>query len=156
MCREDSNPHPPCPLDRFQRFLDESDFRPNGPSCRPIAGALGAWLLCGPLTAAPTRYEPGCDPPLASIFSGRNFETAGAAVWQNAVQDVYDKGFRYVSLIPIRYVDLSTGHLLADGHSQAPELSHVAAGVARAKSLGMTVTLNPFVEPEGFDAAPGR
>ena len=116
-----------------------------------LSTAFCVLLLGGSVHAAPTRYEPGCDPGVGfNLVSWWNFETTGATVWQNAVQEVYDKGFRHVSMIPIRYVDLTTGHLLADGHAQAPELAHVAAGVARAKSLGMTVTLNPFVVPDGF------
>lgn len=108
-------------------------------------------LLVGSVVADETVYEPGLDPGIGfNLVSWWNPGTTGAEVWQNAVQDLHDNGFRHVSFIPIRYVNLSTGHLLADGHSQAPELAHVAAGVARAKSLGMTVTINPFVEPENF------
>ena len=101
-------------------------------------------------SAAPDAYEPTTDPGLGfNLVSWANFGAAGAATWENAVQAVYDAGFDEVSLSPVRFVTLGTGSI-ATTSSQGPELSHIAAGIARAKSLGMNVTVNPFVEPVNF------
>jgi hypothetical protein len=100
-----------------------------------------------------TIYEPGQDTGLGfNLVSWWNPELDGqdgSALWTAAVQDAWDHGFTHVSLCPVRYFDPSTG-AIAPTSAKGPELSHVAAGAARAKSLGMTVTINPFVEYEGF------
>jgi hypothetical protein len=49
----------------------------------------------------------------------------------------------------VRFVNIDTGQILASS-TKGPEISHIEAGVIRAKSLGMRVTVNPFVEL--FDA----
>lgn len=103
--------------------------------------------------------------PLAVLADGQSYEASdpglgfnmiswwndpqGEALWESSVQQVYDYGFRHVSICPVRYFDPSTGAIAASS-PKGPELSHIAAGVAKAKSLGMTVTVNPFVEPENF------
>jgi hypothetical protein len=99
--------------------------------------------------ADPLRYEPGIDPGIGfNLVSWGNFGN-GATVWQNAVQAVYDAGFDEVSLSPVRYYTPGTGAIAATSFS-GPELSHIAAGIVRAKQLGMRVTVNPFVEPVNF------
>ena len=106
-------------------------------------------LLPTGLRAAPGQYEPGIDPGLGfNLVSWNNFSN-GAQVWENAVQSVFDSGFSEVSLSPVRYFTPGVGSIAASS-SSGPELSHIAAGVARAKQLGMRVTVNPFVEPVGF------
>lgn len=119
-----------------------------------IIASLAIAFLCifvGPVAANPTLYEPGVDPAVGvNLVSWWNFGGDGAAVWENAVQDVFDHGIRSVSLVPIRFVDLSTGRLIAEPHSNGPDLAHVAAGAARASALGMSVTINPFVEADNF------
>ena len=110
---------------------------------------------CGYLTATcavadPAAYEPGVDPGVGfNLVSWANFGGGGASVWENAVQSAYDAGFDEVSLSPVRFYTPGTG-AIAPTSSKGPELSHVAAGITRAKSLGMRVTVNPFVEPVGF------
>jgi hypothetical protein len=100
--------------------------------------------------ANPAVYEVGSDPAVGfNLISWWNFGGSGVSTWQNAVQSVYDAGFRSVSIGPVRFVNINTGQILATS-PRGPELSHIEAGVARAKSLGMRVTLNPFVEL--FDA----
>ncbi|WP_145284274.1 glycoside hydrolase family 113 [Pirellulimonas nuda] len=94
-------------------------------------------------------YEPGVDPGLGfNLVSWGNFSN-GAQVWENAVQSVFDAGFTEVSLSPLRFYTPGVGSIAATSGS-GPELSHVAAGIVRAKSLGMRVTVNPFIEPVGF------
>jgi hypothetical protein len=103
-----------------------------------------------PATANTAVYEVGDDPAVGfNLISWWNFGGSGVSTWQNAVQSVYNAGFRSVSISPVRYVDIDTGAILSTS-PRGPELSHIEAGVARAKSLGMRVTLNPFVEL--FDA----
>lgn len=115
-----------------------------------------------PLLADPAVYEPGVDPGVGfNLVSWANFGGSGASIWENAVQSAYDAGFDDISLSPVRFYTPGVGSIAATSNS-GPELSHVAAGVARAKQLGMRVTVNPFVEPAGFsswrgfyDPAPG-
>ncbi len=98
----------------------------------------------------PSRYEQGVDPGVGfNLVSWANFGSGGASVWENAVQSAYDAGFDEVSLSPVRFYTPGVGSI-ATTSSSGPELSHVAAGVARGKSLGMRVTVNPFIEPVGF------
>jgi len=100
--------------------------------------------------ANPASYQPGIDPGVGfNLVSWGNFGN-GAQVWENAVQTAYDAGFDDVSLSPVRFYTPGVGSI-ATSSSSGPELSHVAAGVARAKQLGMRVTVNPFVEPASFD-----
>jgi sugar phosphate isomerase/epimerase len=106
-------------------------------------------LMAGGLreTAAdPSVYEPAADPLVGfNLISWWNFYDDGPAIWEDAVQSIYDAGFREVSISPVRYVNFHTGEMLSSSY-KGPELSHIEAGVAKAESLGMRVTLNPFVE----------
>ncbi|MEX2307912.1 MAG: hypothetical protein WD738_09990 [Pirellulales bacterium] len=117
--------------------------------------ALGVCLLAlffglQPAWADPAIYQVGDDPAVGfNLISWWNFGGSGASTWQNAVQGLYNAGFRDVSISPVRFVNINTGAILATSQ-RGPELSHIEAGVVRAKSLGMRVTLNPFVEL--FDA----
>ncbi len=96
------------------------------------------------------KYEPAADPGVGfNLISWWNFGPAGATIWANSVQSLYDAGFRHVSIDPIRYFDPNSGAIAASSQ-KGPELLHIAAGIARAKSLGMTVTVNPFVEFQNF------
>ncbi|HEX4414774.1 MAG TPA: hypothetical protein VH107_14160 [Lacipirellulaceae bacterium] len=104
----------------------------------------------------PAVYEVGSDPALGfNLISWWNFDNSstpnvdeGVAVWQNAVQSLYDAGFREVSISPVRYFDTTT-FSIAPTSGQGPLLTSIDAGVAKAKQLGMRVTINPFVEPSG-------
>ncbi len=104
----------------------------------------------------PAIYEVGSDPALGfNLISWWNFDNSstpnvdeGVAVWQNAVQTLYDAGFREVSISPVRYFDTTT-FSIAQTSGQGPLLTSIDAGVAKAKQLGMRVTINPFVEPSG-------
>jgi hypothetical protein len=108
-----------------------------------MLAAIGATR---PVAANPAIYEAGSDPAVGfNLISWWNFGSSGASVWQNAVQQIYNAGFRSVSISPVRFVNISTGQILTTS-PKGPELSHIEAGVARAKSLGMRVTLNPFYE----------
>jgi Glycoside Hydrolase Family 113/PEP-CTERM motif len=96
--------------------------------------------------ADPAVYEPNSDPAVGfNLIEWYNFPSGGDGVWQDAVQQIHDAGFREVSISPVRYVDLTTGHILATS-PKGPELSNIEAAVTKAKSLNMRVTLNPFVE----------
>src|SRR4051812_30957468 len=100
--------------------------------------------------ANPAVYELGSDPMLGfNLISWWDFGSSGTSTWQNAVQQVYNAGFREISISPVRYFNLTTG-VISAAHQKSPQLSHIEAAVVRAKSPGMRVTLNPFVEPENF------
>ncbi len=119
------------------------------PVLKPALACVLA-LLTLRASADPGVYEPGVDPGVGfNLVSWANFGASGPTVWENAVQAAHDAGFDEVSLSPVRFYTIGAGSIAATS-SQGPELSHVAAGVARAKSLGMRVTVNPFVEPVGF------
>ena len=124
---------------------------------------LAAWLCwMGMATANPNIYEPWVDPGLGfNLISRLNLSAYGHIVWKDAVQDVYDQGFRHVSIDPVRYFDRTTG-TIAPSSGRGPELSHIGAAMSHATTLGMSVTVNPFVEPEDYvfwrgswDPAPG-
>jgi len=98
----------------------------------------------------PSVYEIGADPGVGfNLISWANFGGSGASIWENAVQSIYDAGFSEVSISPVRFVTLGSGSI-ATSSVKGPELIHIAAGISKAKSLGMRVTVNPFVEPENF------
>ncbi len=112
--------------------------------------AAGVGGILPRAVANPAVYEIGSDPAVGfNLISWFNFGSSGVSTWQNAVQGLYDAGFRSVSISPVRFVNINTGQILTTS-PKGPELSHIDAAVARAKSLGMRVTLNPFVEL--FDA----
>ncbi len=107
-------------------------------------------LAAGAGWAGDDIYRPFTDPNVGfNTVSWWNFGTNGNAVWTGAVQEMYDAGLREVSLSPVRYVTQGSG-VIASSSPSAPELSHIEAAVVRAKSLGMKVTLNPFVELQNF------
>lgn len=102
------------------------------------------------LAAGPSDYEPGIDPGVGfNLVSWANFGANGPLVWETAVQSAFDAGFDEVSLSPVRFYTIGNG-TIDESSSSGPELSHIAAGITRAKSLGMRVTVNPFIEPQGF------
>ncbi len=116
--------------------------------------SLASFPVCLPASPAnagdPGVYEIGTDPGVGfNLISWANFGGSGNAIWENAVQSIYDAGFSEVSISPVRFVTLGTG-AIASSSSKGPELSHIAAGISKAKSLGMRVTVNPFIEPENF------
>ncbi len=113
--------------------------RPRLLSCRCLRGfaALLALLPVWDANADTTTYQ-------------FNFGANGESTWENAVQSIHDAGFNDVSISPVRFVQVNSNQnpgSIAQSSTRGPELSHIAAGVARAKALGMRVTLNPFVEP---------
>src|SRR5262245_18990666 len=127
--------------------------------------SVAVTILCAapilgiPLRAAadPAVYELGSDPAVGfNLISWFNCDNAGSPAvdegvdeWQNAVQALYNAGFREVSISPVRYFNTTT-FAIAPTSTQGPLLTSIEAGVVRAKQLGMRVTLNPFVEPQGF------
>ncbi len=130
-------------------------LRPFGElSIRSHLYLLAAMSAAGPCCANPAVYEPSTDPTLGfNLISWWNFDNAGTPgvdegvpVWQNAIQSIYDAGFREVSIDPVRYFDTTTFSIAASS-GRGPELTSIDAAVQKAKQLGMRVTLNPFVEP---------
>jgi hypothetical protein len=118
-----------------------------------VCGVAFVGAVCGIVRHAgadPSVYEIGHDPAVGfNLISWWNFGSSGVSTWQNAVQGLYNAGFRSVSISPVRFVNINSGAILSTS-PRGPELSHIEAGIVRAKSLGMRVTLNPFVEL--FDA----
>ena len=117
-------------------------------TCRTILAICLSCLIGASQQAAanPAVYEIGPDPEVGfNMISWYNAVSNGSANWQDAVQSIYDAGFRSVSISPVRFLNINTGQILSTS-PKGPELSHIEAGVTRAKSLGMRVTLNPFFE----------
>jgi hypothetical protein len=103
----------------------------------------------GSVFGAPSVYEPGLDPKLGFNLVSWAGATGTAADWENAVQGVYDLGVRHVSLVTYRFVDSTSGGISATsafGLAPPPDDTFLAAAMAKAQTLGMTVSLNPFVE----------
>src|SRR3954466_11909526 len=115
-----------------------------------IVGVVAGSNVAPRAGANPAVYELGSDPMVGfNLISWWDFGSSGTSTWQNAVQQVYNAGFREISISPVRYFNTTTGVISAT-NQQSPQLSHIDAAVVRAKSLGMRVTLNPFVEPQNF------
>ncbi|MEQ9461488.1 MAG: glycoside hydrolase TIM-barrel-like domain-containing protein [Phycisphaeraceae bacterium] len=114
--------------------------------------SLAATLLfaAAPAVHANFTFQPGHDPDLGfNAVSWWNFGSAGSELWETEIQQMFDHGFREVSISPVRFVTPGTG-VIPQSTQRGPELSHIAAGISRAKNLGMAVTVNPFVEVENF------
>lgn len=97
--------------------------------------------LAQPAAANPAVYEPATDPGIG--FNLIAWSGNSGTNWSNAIDAMYANGFREVSISPVRRVDIATGNITTSSY---PPLTAVDAGVARAKQLGMRVTLNTFVE----------
>ncbi len=124
----------------------------KSPKSRRAGWVLGVLALPSLLLAEPAKYEPGLDPaPGFNLISWMNFREDGARIFEVAVQALHDHGFREVSISPVRFVNTSTGTVSScDQRKDCPPDAHIEAAVRKASSLGMSVTLNPFIEPEGF------
>ena len=73
------------------------------------------------------------------------------------VEAMHAAGFKRVVLLPFVYADLSTGHVRADWPGDKFSTmtdAELSAAAERAKRLGMTVGVTPFVEPR--DRTVGR
>ena len=78
-----------------------------------LALCLCIGAVCGGLRHAagnPNVYEPALDPAVGFNLIAWN-TTANSTAWQNAVQSLYDNGFREVSISPVRLVNVSTGNI---------------------------------------------
>ena len=103
---------------------------------------VGLFNLAPSAYANPSVYEPATDPGLG--FNLIAWSGNSGTSWSNAIDALYNAGFREVSISPVRRFDNNTGAVISNfGY---PSLTAVDAGVLRAKQLGMRVTLNPFVE----------
>lgn len=101
--------------------------------------------------AEPSAFEPATDPGVG--FNLIAWSGNSGSNWISAIDSLYSAGFREVSISPVRQFNSNTGAVNANvGY---PSLTAVEAGVARARQLGMRVTLNPFVEFSNLPAAAG-
>ena len=98
-------------------------------------------ILAQQAVANPAVFEPATDPGIG--FNLIAWSGNSGTNWSGAIDSMYAAGFREVSISPVRRLDGATGNITAGSY---PPLTAVDAGVARAKQLGMRVTLNPFVE----------
>lgn len=131
-------------INPFASLIDGDAVAPHAALQAPGA------MVCGDKS-----YQPNADPkPGFNLVSWADFGAHGASTWTAAVQDLYSSGYRSVSFIPVRYVDVTTGAMSAG--PQAPQIADIAAGIAKAHALGMTVTVNPLVEPQGFSTWRGN
>lgn len=114
-----------------------------------LVAALWAGVGLPASRGEPLIYEPARDPAIGfNLISWWNFGSSGEGIWRDAVRDMHSQGFRNVSLCPIRVFDPVTGAIAES--PQLPPLSQIAAAADEARQLGMTVTINPFIEPAGF------
>jgi hypothetical protein len=64
------------------------------------------------------------------------------------VQTLHNQGVREVSLVTYRFLSGTTVTTTSAFGHQRPADSSIAAAIVKAKSLGMTVTLNPFIQKD--------
>jgi hypothetical protein len=104
-----------------------------------------AVLCCAAVAAAynPNVYEPGHDPGVGFNLISWSSSVTGAQ-FAGAVQSIYNAGFREVSISPVRFTNINTGQIVSGPSS--PSVAAISQGLAKAKELGMSVTLNPFWE----------
>lgn len=129
-------------------------------ACRVRGGGLGValwgWMLAWGCSsnALPLVYE-STDPLVG--FNLVSWANRPASDWETAVQSLHDLGVRQVALVTYRFNEYNAGafgpHIRTTSVNgyERPDDTALAAAIAKAKSLGMTVTLNPFVEVD----APG-
>jgi hypothetical protein len=115
-----------------------------------VAALVLAATLAQPAAADPDAYEAGLDPALGfNLISW--WDGTQASDWISALNELEAAGFTEVSISPLRFIDTNgadSGKLISAG---TPSLSGIRTAVNyAANTLGMTVTLNPFIEPEGF------
>lgn len=127
------------------KALQRGKRQPTKP--RVIPGAQRKPALSIPRRCYQTTKDPAVGFNLASWW---NFGKDGPRVWQDAVQDLFDRGFRHVTFVHPRFVNPKTWELSTTENPRLPELSHIEAGVVRAKELGMTTAISLCLETEGF------
>src|ERR1700759_183508 len=100
---------------------------------------VAALLVASRAAADPAIYEPAADPTVGfNLISWWNFDNAstpgvdeGVPVWQDAIQSIYNAGFREVSIDPVRYFDTTT-FSIAPSSGRGPELTSIDAAVQKA------------------------
>lgn len=95
-----------------------------------------------------SAYDPAMDTNLGfNIVGFYEQSPEGATDWSDAIQEMNDLGASDVTLVLYRVLDASNGTFVANS---GPRLDHIQAGLIRAKELGMTVTLSPIFETDGW------
>jgi hypothetical protein len=77
-----------------------------------------------------------------------------ARLWQKAIEEVYALGVRRVALVSYALVDPQTGDVLSKsnhGLGLGPTRSVMTASIQAARSLGMEVSVRPWVEIDNSD-----
>lgn len=75
--------------------------------------------------------------------------TSGTTVWEQAIRDMHGLGVCNVALVTYRFVNGDTGAILPTskhGLAAGPTRDALAAAIRLGKGVGMTVSLNPFIE----------
>ena len=85
-------------------------------SLEDLGNAAGSFLSSYVLgeTSAPLVYESATDPDVAFVLYSEDFSNSGPQRWTDAVDDLYDHGFRHVSFVPIRFAELAEGQAKED------------------------------------------
>jgi hypothetical protein len=115
-----------------------------------IAALTSVLLGANVVRGGALTYDAGSDPVLGFNIWGVQNTPVGAAAWESAIQEMYDSGFRQVAIGHWRYMDADTGAVTSTdpvSWTGASTDAEIEAAVARAKSLGMSVTFRAFIEP---------
>ncbi len=118
--------------------------------------AFGATLALTPVALAnPSVYEPGHDSGVG--INLWRVHPSATTVSQEIVA-MRSAGFQQVALIPMAFADTGNGHISRSDNtgfiSQTMSDSELDGAIRTAKSLGMTVTVSPFIQTHGL--ATGR
>jgi len=102
--------------------------------------------------AQPLRHDPSRDPVIGvniwSVYAGG----AGVAAWEEQIERIHRMGFGAVTILPQFFVNLATGEVSRQDPTPRPTYggmsdTELTAAIAKAKSLGLIVTVSPTLEP---------
>jgi hypothetical protein len=111
--------------------------------------AVAALSLAGSARAGDFVYRPGTSDPTVGMNIWKVTTTENVPLVEQQVQQMYASGLRQVTIIPITYVNPTTGAFSstnADGTRGGLTNAELTASIAKARSLGMSVTVNPMVQ----------
>ncbi|MFT3785954.1 MAG: PEP-CTERM sorting domain-containing protein [Tepidisphaeraceae bacterium] len=127
------------------------------------AAVMATLVTSGAAWAGNLKYQPGVDPVVGINLWQTSTSTLSGAGAVDEIQTMYNAGLRQVSLSPIAYVDLyhyntttntadrnGTGAISTSaagpGYGTMSD-TQLASAITQARSLGMTVTVNPIIQP---------
>jgi hypothetical protein len=115
-----------------------------------VLALVAPGLLSTPAQAGDLIYQPGTVDPVVGMNIWKVTTTENVPLIEQQVQQMHASGLRQVTFIPVKYANVSTGVITAtniDNSRGGMTDAELGAGIAKAKSLGMTVTVDPIIQP---------